>query len=213
MKQKLVIANFNINYLSNRFENFKAIFKNKVDILALAETKLDSTFSDNQFFMKVFRKPFCFDRTRNEGGVCIYVREGIPRKLLNRYRHQNDIEAIFIEIFLRETKWLVCGTYYPPTQKYDYELGKSVDLYSSIYNKFVLIGDFIAEKAESCLTQFLSNHYRSEDICRGINLFITNSLSSFQNTMSVTTGLSDCHKMVVTVSQKSFQKAKPWEVT
>lgn len=55
------------------------------------------------------------------------------------------------------TKSLICGTYYPPSQNddnYFYEFGKSVDIYSSIYDKFILIGDFSAEESESCLTQF-----------------------------------------------------------
>ena len=40
------------------------------------------------------------------------------------------------------------------------ELGKSVDLYSSIYDKFFLIGAFNADEFESCLIQFLNDHYK-----------------------------------------------------
>ena len=39
--------------------------------------------------------------------------------------------------------------------------------------------------------------------------FITNSSNSFQNTIPITTGISDCNKMVVTVLKKCFQKSKP----
>ena len=46
-----------------------------------------------------------------------------------------------------------------------------------------------------------------------IDLFITNSVHCFQNTKTISTGLSDCHKMVVTVLKTSFLKSKPREIT
>ena len=42
-----------------------------------------------------------------------------------------------------------------------------------------------------------------------IDLFITNSCNSFQNTTNISTGLSDFHKMIVTVLKTTFPKAKP----
>ena len=42
-----------------------------------------------------------------------------------------------------------------------------------------------------------------------IDLFLTNSAFSFQNTTTVATGLSDFHKMVVTVMKTTFPKAEP----
>ena len=45
-----------------------------------------------------------------------------------------------------------------------------------------------------------------------IDLFITNSSNSFQNTGVVSTGLSDFHKMVVTVLKSTYTKAKPKEI-
>ena len=42
-----------------------------------------------------------------------------------------------------------------------------------------------------------------------LDIFITNSFRSFQSTTTATTGLSDCHKMVVTVLKTTFPKAEP----
>ena len=42
--------------------------------------------------------------------------------------------------------------------------------------------------------------------------FMSNSSRSFQNTMAVTIGLSNCHKMLVTLPKKYFQKSKPKKV-
>ena len=52
---------------------------------------------------------------------------------------------------------LLCRTYHPFSLNddyYFYELGKSFDLLFSIYNRFILIGEFDAEESESCLTHF-----------------------------------------------------------
>ena len=44
-----------------------------------------------------------------------------------------------------------------------------------------------------------------------IDLFITNSLLSFQNTIAVSIGLSDFHKMVIIAIKMSFKKHSPTE--
>ena len=45
-----------------------------------------------------------------------------------------------------------------------------------------------------------------------IDLYLTNSPLSFQNTLSVFTGLSDFHKLVLTVLKMTFVKTKPKEL-
>ena len=45
-----------------------------------------------------------------------------------------------------------------------------------------------------------------------IDLYLTNSPLSFQNTLSVFTGLSDFHKLVLTVLKTTFVKTKPKEL-
>ena len=52
-----------------------------IDILVLTETKLDSSFSSNQFILEGYSKPFRLDRNRN-GGLLVYIREDIPCKEL-----------------------------------------------------------------------------------------------------------------------------------
>ena len=42
-----------------------------------------------------------------------------------------------------------------------------------------------------------------------IDLILTNSPRSFQSSCAIETGLSDFHKMIVTVMKESFQKLKP----
>ena len=45
-----------------------------------------------------------------------------------------------------------------------------------------------------------------------IDVFLTNSYRSFNNTTTISTGLSDFHKMSITVLRSTFQKAKPKDI-
>ena len=42
-----------------------------------------------------------------------------------------------------------------------------------------------------------------------VDLFVTNSRQSFMKTTTLSTGLSDFHKMVITVMKNTFPKAQP----
>ena len=103
-------------------------------------------------------------------------------------------------------------------------MGKTIDVYHQTYNKFLLIGDFNAEDTEPCLSQFLlecdAKNIVSEKTCfksKGnpscIDLFIINPPNSFQNTSTITTGLSYFHKMVITVLKVTFTKSNSKVIT
>ena len=68
---RLIISNLNINSLSSKFEQLKVSIQGKIDILIITETKLDDSFSVDQFAMNGYTKPYRFDRNRNGGGVTI----------------------------------------------------------------------------------------------------------------------------------------------
>ena len=86
----------------------------------------------------------------------------------------------------------------------------------------MLVGNFNVEESEPCLSQFLYEYNAKsivkESICfknvlnpSCIDLFITNIPLNFQNTIEITNGLSDFHKMVITVMKMSFKKHSPIE--
>ena len=90
----------------------------------------------------------------------IYVREDIPSKLLTKHVLLSDIEWIFLELNFKKCKWLLVGTYHPPSQNdHDFfeNLDKRIDVYSH-YEKVLLVGDFDAEISEFCLDTFLYQH-------------------------------------------------------
>ena len=220
---RIIIGNLNINSISNKFDQLKNLVEGNIDILVITETKLDSTFPTSQFLINGFCRPYRQDRNRNGGGVLIYVREDIPSKELKPKNLAADIEGIYVELNFRKTKWLLLGCYHPPSQNDEYFFGQlrdSLDQFSHSYDRYMLIGDFNAEDSEPCLGNFLFEHnaknivkdytcFKSTENPSCIDLIITNNPSSFQNTTVVSTGLSDFHKMVVTVLKTTFIKIAP----
>ncbi len=217
---RIIIANLNINSISNKIDQLKYIIQDNIDILVITETKVDE--SHQGLHIDGF-KHFRADRNARGGGVIMYVREDIPCKQLTKHTFPGDIEGIFVEVNLRKTKWLIFGTYHPPDQNDNYyfdSVGRALDLYITDYDKFLLVGDFNAEDTESILSNFL-NQYNSRNLVKDktcfksiqnpscVDLFLTYSYRSFQNTSTLSTGLSDFHKIVVTVLKTKFVKLKP----
>lgn len=220
---RVIVATLNVNSISGKFDQLKTLVTGNIDILVITESKLDASFPDAQFIIDGYSEPYRLDRNRQGGGVLIYIREDIPSKKLTRHVFPNDIEGLFIEINLRKCKWLLMGSYHPPSQTDQYyfdSVAKALDIYSDYYEKFLLVGDFNAEETEPCLSTFLYEYeaknlvknktcYKNPENPSCVDLFLTNSRNSFQNTTVISTGLSDCHKMPVTVLKMTFDKAKP----
>ena len=112
--------------------------------------------------------------------------------------------------------------YRPPTQSQENlfeNLGRALDHYSENYENFMFIGDFNMTETEEQLKNFLDlyslKNLVKEPTCyksntrKCIDLVLTNRNRSVQKTTTVVTGLSDFHKMVVTVLKTTFPKQGP----
>lgn len=223
---KLMIGCLNINSLASKFDILKEIIGNHLDILVLVETKLDTSFPTEQFLITGYTNPYRLNRNKNGGGVIIYVKDNIPSKELKKHKFTKKVEGIFIELNLRKTKLLLLGSYHSTHPEYglsDFDffeqISLALDIYSN-YDKFLLTGDFNIEEGESCLKDFLYEYnaknlvkentcFKNIDNPSCIDLFITNCCRCFQNTKTVSTGLSDCHKMIVTVMKTTIPKTTP----
>ena len=95
-------------------------------------------------------------------------------------------------------------------------LDKAIDVYN-YYEIILVVGYFNVETSEVCLDSFLYQHklknlvkekacFKNVSNPSCIDLLLTNSALSFQHTETVSTGLSDFHKLVLTVS-KTNRKA------
>ena len=84
VENKLIIANLNINSVPGKFEQLKHIIQDKVDVLVLTDTKIDSSFSNQQFYIEGFFLPFWLDRNKHGEGIFVYIQGDIPSKALNK---------------------------------------------------------------------------------------------------------------------------------
>ena len=229
--KNVIVGQLNINSLRNKFHALLKIIHGNIDILIITETKLDHTFPQYQFRIPGYRIPYRKDRDGLGGGVMIYVREDIPSDILLKHKIDDNIEIIFIEINLRKMKLLLIAAYNSPTTKYRkpdseffIQIAHALDVYSG-YDKFVLAGDLNInafdgnEDLDDFMDEFHAKNLVKEPTCYAnplnpscLDLYITNSYNSFQGTTTVTTGLSDCHKMVVTVLKTTFPKSEPRKI-
>ena len=123
---------------------------------------------------------------------------------------------------------MVTGSLLPPSKskddlfftKFFTKLSNQIDFYSNTCDNFFIAGDLNCQEAEPILSEFLNMHSAKNIVKEGrcfksienpicIDMFLTNKPNLFFNTSTINTGLSDYHKMVVTVLRKTFQRAQP----
>ena len=101
------------------------------------------------------------------------------------------------------------------------EIGKISDSYSSKSDNFILPGDLNSEPAESAVSDFCEIYsYKNlikDNTCfknpskpSCIDLIITDRPKSFQNSVTVETGLSDFHKMMLAIMKIFYKKQKTY---
>ena len=64
----------------------------------VTETNIDKSFPKSQFIIPCFTSPYRFDRTKEGGGILVYIREDILSKLLNISYIASDIEYFGIAV-------------------------------------------------------------------------------------------------------------------
>ena len=95
---RILIGHLNINSLRNKFEILVSSIAVNLDILMISETKLDESFPVSQFLIPGFENPIRLDRSSSGGGIMLYIREGIPFKLLKSSGLSANTEAFLVEV-------------------------------------------------------------------------------------------------------------------
>ena len=222
-EDNVIIAHLNINFLHNKFEPLAKLVQGKIDILIISETKIDESFTSNQFMIDGYSTPFREDRNSHGGGVLIYVREDIPCKRLKTDKISGDIEGIFIELNINNNKWFLMGGYNPNNESTTYFFSRVsivIDMYLKDYENIILIGDFNSSIAEITTREFCQMYnlhnlineptcYKNPNNPSSIDMILTNRKHSFENSTTVETGLSDHHKMIITMMKGKFKKKDP----
>ena len=118
---------------------------------------------------------------------------------------------------------MLCCSYNPHknlTVAHLREIQVALDVLSSKYENIIIIGDFNSEPKESAMIDFCQP-YKMENLINNftcyknpnkptcIDLMLTNKPRSFKNSSVLETGLSDFHKMTLTVTRAHFVKQTP----
>ena len=146
----------------------------------------------------------------------------LPCKIL-KCQLPNDVEGLFLELNLRKYKWELFAGYNPKKEcifNFMENIGSSLDKFIETINNLLLIGNFNSEVEEEdmkecCETYNLVNLikvptcFKSVQNPTSIDVILTNKNNSSYNSCSIETGLSDHHKMTITVLKPYYTKLKP----
>ena len=99
-----------------------------------------------------------------------------------------------------------------------------MDNYYSKYDNFIIVGDLNSEPTESAVRDVYQIYdcknlikdntcFKNPEKTSCIGLIITNRPKCFKNSVTLEMGLSDFHKMIVTVIKVFYKKQKPSIIT
>ena len=113
---------------------------------------------------------------------------------------------MILKVFLfRKCQWLLCGTYHPPSQSDEYFFN-NLDTALERIESFLYMHELCnLVKEKTCFTNM------QNPSC--IDLLLTNNIYALQQTSAICTGLSDCHKLVLTVLKTTVPKSQSKEIT
>ena len=107
------MAFLNIVSLPKNIDEIRHSMTNKhIDLIAFNEMRLDSSINDNMVRINNYDL-ICKDRSRNGGGVCIFLRNSINYKI----RHDlipPELECVCIEIIKPHSRPFLESTVYRP---------------------------------------------------------------------------------------------------
>ena len=199
-----------------------------IDILCVDEGKLHSSYHDVSFQIDNYQFPY-FRRDRNKygGGKSLFLRIGFITRKMPKFEAKVT-ETICVELTISKKEWFILFRYRPPQNNnleiFLEEINLSLSFFVNKYDYIMLIGDLnlnMKSKNNSyyydlCdtfdLTSLIKACFKSSNQT-SINGILTNRPRGFKKPGVVTTGLSDCHKMILTFFCTYFSRCSPKAIT
>ena len=91
----------NINSVRKQFENFTVLPGDYVDILIVAETNLDDSFSDAMFRIPGFQAPFRLDTSAISRDLLVFVKDHIISKRHCGISQRTAVQIARVELNLK----------------------------------------------------------------------------------------------------------------
>ena len=224
-----LIVYININSLKEKVTPLKEIFSNApIDVLCIDETKLESTFPNQQFKIEGYLFPsFRRDTNSKSGGKLVYLRKGFIAKRIPKFETKK-VKTICIEITIAKKKLCILFAYRPTKfskNAFFEEIFVTLNKVLNEYDNLLLVGDLNINTwrpiSDSCNhlsdlnDTFSMTNLVTDSTCfksnKGslIDFMLTNKPKSFHKSHSFVTGISDCHKLIVSILITSFKKLPP----
>ena len=142
-KSDFNIATFNARSIRNKLDELNYFTKSSsIHILALTETWLGPSITDDRIELIGFQTPFRRDRNESGGGVCVYLSNHVSGKRRVDLEH-SDLELIWIEIHSFSHRPLLLGCCYrPPNSTVHFFERLEATLENVIDKDILLVGDF-----------------------------------------------------------------------
>ena len=128
---------------------------------------------------------------------------------------------------LRKTKYILIGGYNPRKEdisRFLNHVGNELDKLLVNYDNILVFGDMNVLQSNSSMELFNENYdlenlineatcFKNPSNPSSIDVMLTNDKSSDQNSVTLETGLSDHHKMTITVLKASYIKKAPINIS
>ena len=116
------------------------VITNHFDIFIVNETWLDSSFTDADLEIhdyNIFRR----DRSRQGGGVCIYVKTHLKCNLVSDMGI--SIESLWLSLYMDKEKFIVGSVYRPPSSDslYNEHILDEIEKLKNLCDNVILLGD------------------------------------------------------------------------
>ena len=207
----LIIGHYNVDSIRHQFSELQHILhRHFVDILGIAETKIDDSFFDGQFQVdnyKLYRQ----DRNSRGGGIMMYINDNTPHRLLKQFSGiYHGIDFLTFEIITKSRKWYISYLYWPPNVNESIlcDLFKGLcEEFISNNNLYVAYGDLNCNwfkpnaLSDLCEIYGMVNLIEQPTCFKGenpilVDVFLTNKPKCFSGVCNADLGTSDCHNCI-----------------
>lgn len=224
---------YNVNHFRNKIIDIRSIItKCLPDVFVVGETKLDSTFTNAQFFIENYFQPERSDVSSRSGGLIEYVRKGIIHKRMHDYELKH-FESIASVITANKKHWFVLSFYRTERMenrgenihRFFLELSSILTNVFTKYENIILMGDINIDSKDNKAAGFNQLHefmdvFSLRNLIKdktcyfkghesSLDIILTNKPRCFLNSCALELGVSDCHKMVTTSLRSHVSRMKP----
>ena len=206
----MIVSHLNVNSLSRKFDEVSTmIVCSGFEVVALSETKLDSSFQTSLYEIEKYVM-YRQDKRSNSGGILIYVSKNIPSTCIPIRKNTENIECLSIELNCNGHKILTVCMYKNPRMSPSDFKSYFEELCETMFNKYehvIIIGDLNFNMLQNNVLSTICPVYNLTDIIDNptcfksnqptlIDVMLVTKRRRFMKGFSIDTGISDFHNLI-----------------